>query len=109
MTRKKKPFSHIRLVYRRSSILVKCVVLAAIVLSTAALITLRGAIQEAHAKQELLQQQAAQLEQENRMLTQHIAELGTMESVKRIASLKLGLVDPNGQFFTPGSDTTIPD
>jgi len=108
MTRKKKPFSHIRLVYRRSPMIVKCVVLAAIVLSTAALIMLRGAIQETREKQKALQLQASQLEQENRILTQQIAELGTVESVKRIASLKLGLVDPDSQFFTPGTDT-IPD
>ncbi len=106
MTRKKK--RNIRLVYRSSPLLVKCVVLAAIVLSTAALIMLRGAIQEAQDKQEALQLQAAQLEQENRVLTQQIAELGTVESIKRIASLKLGLVDPNSQFFNPNSDT-IPD
>lgn len=108
MTRKHKRFRNIRLVYRSSSLLVKCVVLAAIILSTAALIMLRGAIQETQDKQKALQLQTAQLEQENRVLTQQIAELGTVESVKRIASLKLGLVDPNSQFFNPSSDN-IPD
>ena len=43
----------------------------------------------------------AQLEEQNRRLTQEIAELGTVESVKRIASLKLGLVDPDDQIFNP--------
>jgi len=108
MNGKNNPFSHIRLVYRRSSTLLKCVVLAAIVLSTAALIILRVSIQTAQGQQADLQEQAAQLEQENRVLTQQIAELGTVESVKRIATLQLGLVDPNSQFFVP-SNESIPD
>ncbi len=97
------PFSHIRLVYRRSSMLVKCVVLVAIVLSTVAMITLRISIQSARKEQGDLQLQAAQLQQENRNLAKQIAELGTVESVKRIATLELGLVDPDTQFFTPSN------
>ena len=107
MNGKNNPFRHIRLVYRRSSTLLKCVVLAAIILSTAALIILRLSIQTAQGQQADLQEQAAHLELENRILTQQIAELGTVESVKRIATLQLGLVDPDSQFFVP--DTSIPD
>lgn len=103
MAAKKNPFSHIRLVYRRSSTLVKCVVLAAIVLSTAALIILRIAIQSNQGQQADMKIQAAQLQQENRALTRQIAELGTVESIKRIATLELGLVDPDSQFFTPSN------
>jgi cell division protein FtsL len=97
------PFKHIRVVYRRSSILVKSVVLATLVLSILALIVLRISIQSNQGQQANLQQQAAVLEQENRALTKQIAELGTVESVKRIATLQLGLVDPNSQFFTPSN------
>ena len=99
----KNPFSHIRLIYRHSSPLVKCVVLVTIVLSTLALVVLRISIQSNQGQQADLQYQAALLEQENRALTKQIAELGTVESVKRIATLQLGLVDPNSQFFTPGN------
>lgn len=108
MAAKNNPFSRIRLVYRRSSPLLKCVVLATIILSTAALIVLRISLQSAQDRQAQLQAQAAQLQEENRRLTQYIAELGTVESVKRIATLELGLVDPDSQFFTP-SETEIPD
>lgn len=101
MNPKKKPFRRIRLIYRRSSTLVKCVVLATILLSTVALIALRITLQSEQAKQEQLKLEQAQLEQENRELTKSIAELGTVESVKRIATLELGLVDPDSQFFTP--------
>ncbi len=95
------PFRRIRLVYRRSSTLLKCVVLTAIVLSAAVLVTLRFIIQDFQAYQQQLAQQAAQLEQKNRLLTQNIAELGTVESVKRIAREELGLVDPDTEFFIP--------
>lgn len=107
MSTKKNPLRHIRLVYRRSSALLKCVILATIVLSVAALIILRVSIQTAQDQQAALQEQAAQLEQNNKILTQNIAELGTVESVKRIATLQLGLVDPNSQFFVPSD--SIPD
>lgn len=103
MQTKKNPLSHIRLIYRRTSSLVKCAVLAAIVLSTVALIALRISIQSEQGQQEQLLQQQAQLQQENLELTRSIAELGTVESVKRIATLQLGLVDPDSQFFTPGN------
>ncbi len=100
---KKNPLGHIRIVYRRSSTLVKCVVLATVVVSTMALVVLRISIQANQGQQKDLQLQAAQLEQENRALTRQIAELGTVESVKRIATSELGLVDPNSQFFTPSN------
>ena len=100
---RKNPFSHIRVVYRRSSVLVKSVVLAALALSILALVILRVSIQSNQGQQADLQQQAALLEQENRALTKQIAELGTVESVKRIATLQLGLVDPDSQFFTPSN------
>ena len=100
---KKNPFSHIRLVYRRSSILVKSVVLATLVVSILALVILRVSIQSQKAQQAELEHEAALLEQENRALTKQIAELGTVESVKRIATLQLGLVDPDSQFFTPSN------
>ena len=97
------PLGHIRLIYKRSSSLTKCVVLAAIVLSTLALIALRIGIQAQQAQQQKLQEQAAQLEYDNYQLTRQIAELGTVESVKRTATLELGLVDPDSEFFTPSN------
>ena len=100
---RKNLFKSIRLVYRRSSMLVKSVVLATLVLSILALVILRISIQANQGQQADLQLQAALLEQENRALTKQIAELGTVESVKRIATLQLGLVDPNSQFFTPSN------
>ena len=60
MAAKRNPFHRIRLVYRRSSTLLKCVVLATILLSTAALVILRTSIQAEKSQQAQLQEQAAQ-------------------------------------------------
>ena len=103
MDKQNHPFSHIRIVFHRTSPLVKCVVLTVIVACTAALIALTANKQNEHQHQEDLYQQRIKLVQENIKLTQDIAKLGTVESVKRIAETELGLVDPNTQFFTPGN------
>ena len=103
MSKQNHPFSHIRFVFRRTSPLVKCVVLTVIVACTVALIMLRVNIQKDRRRQEDLKEQAIKLSQENKALTQDIAKLGTVESIKRIAETELGLVDPNTQFFTPGN------
>ena len=101
MANEKNPLSRIRLVYRRSSPLLKCVVLAAIVLSMAAILALRTSILELRSSTDSLRAEAAGLEQENQQLTQSIAELGTVQSIKRIAREKLGLTDSDSIFFDP--------
>ena len=101
MSNRKKPFSRIRLVYRRSSTLLKCAVLAAIILSTAALLTLRFSIQRNQQQLEQLRTQAARLEQENQDLVRYTDEIGTVQSIQRIAQEELGLVDPDAIIFHP--------
>lgn len=95
--------SRVRIVYRRSSTLVKCVVLATIVLCTVTLLTLRFAIQDANTKAEDLRGQAAVLEQENQKLENNISGLGTVDSVKKIANEELGLVDPDTVIYSPNN------
>ena len=101
MTNRHNPFSRIRLVYRRSSPLLKCVVLAAIVLATAALLTIHFSIRQTRQQTDALRAQAARLEQENRELKEYIAQAGTVQSIKRIAMEELDLVDPEAEFFYP--------
>lgn len=97
--------SRIRLVYRRSSTLLKCVVLAAIVFSTVCLIALRTSIQQERQKAEDLRIQAAALEKRNERLKLYIEELNTVQGVRRVAMEQLGLVSPGTIFFQPeGSD-----
>ncbi len=95
------PLSRIRLVYRRSSPLLKGVVLAAIVLSTAALITMGAAIRNTREKTEDARRQAARLEELNQELQDRINDLGSVQSVEQIAREELGLVDPDTVIFEP--------
>lgn len=99
MAKKKSLLSRIRLVYRHSPLLLKCAVLVTIVLSTVALTTLRIGISQYQQQTAQARAQAAQLEQENRQLEENIQQLGTVESVRRIAREELGLVDPGTVFY----------
>lgn len=95
------PWKRIRLVYRRGSVLAKAVVLSAIVLSAAALLTLKGTIEDTRAQAEALKSQAAGLEQEQNRLEQKIEGLGSLDSVEQIAKDELGLVDPDTVIIEP--------
>ena len=97
----KNPLSSIKLVYRRSRPLTKIVVLAAVVLSILALLTLRSAILATREDTEDLRNQAMALEQENSRLEQYIEELGTVRTIIRIAQEKLGLVEPDSIIIQP--------
>lgn len=99
MSNRINPFSRIRLVYRRSSPLLKCAVLAAVILSTVALLTIHFSINKNQQKLDHLRDQAARLEQENQQLDQYTGELGTVQSIQRIAQEELGLVDPEAVIF----------
>ena len=101
MARKRISLRDYKLVFRPSCVLVKCTVLVAILLSTVALVSLRSSLQSEQAKMEQLRRQAVELEQQNTSLQQDLADLGTVESVKRIAREQLDLVDPNTTFFCP--------
>ena len=94
-------FKHIRIVYKRSSTLLKCVVLTALIVSAVALLTLRGAYLQELQQQEALRQQAAELEQDNDLLARNISQLGTLQGIRRIATEELGLVDPGTVIFVP--------
>ena len=100
MSNRKNPFSRIRLVYRRSSTLLKCVVLAAIVLATAALLTIHFSIRQQQDLQQL-RTQASRIESSNQTYQERIAQAGTVQEIKRIATEELGLVDPEAEFFHP--------
>lgn len=104
MAVRRNPFSRIRLVYRRSSTLLKCVVLTAIVVSTICLLALRGALLEVQEKTDALRNEAAELEQKNKRLEQYVTGLGTVEGIKNIAFDQLGLVDPDTVIFLPDGE-----
>ena len=99
---KQNPFQQIKLVYRRSSLALKILVLVTILVSIAALIALRMTLNSYQAQSGVLQSRAAQLQQENKALEEDIAALGSKDSIREIAQEELGLVDPESKFFSPG-------
>lgn len=101
MAASRNPLRRIRLVFGRSSTLLKCIVLATIIVSTLALLTLRLAILDTKAKTEQQRDEAAALEQENQELEDSIDQLGTVQSIKDLAGKLLGLVDPDSVIFLP--------
>ena len=95
MVQFKNPFQNIKVVYRRSKPLTKVVVIAAIVLSMAALITLRWTLNDIQQQTQDMRAEAARLEQENAELEDKIDQLGSVQSAMDIAQEELGLVDPD--------------
>ena len=94
MKKIKNPLANVRLVYRPGKALIKIALLAVIVLSTAALITIHTAIRRSEKRLEALRNEAISLEQENDALREDIDALGSRESIIEIAGKQLGLV-PN--------------
>ena len=101
MARKQRP--KIRLRFRHGSPLLKIALIVTLVVCTVSLSMLHNAITRTEAETELLRQQAAQLERENHDLAKNIAEVGTVQGIKRIASQMLDLVEDGANFFTPST------
>lgn len=101
MDRIVKFLKRIRLVYRRSSMLTRVVIVSAIILSMAAVLTLNLTISAAQSQTDDLKNQAAALEQENQQLEENIEGLGSADSVGQIAKDELGLVDPDTVVIDP--------
>ena len=99
---RRNPFHRIRLVYRRSPMILKILVLVTILASAGALLGLRASMKSYQAQRQALYTQAVSLQQENADLTERIAELGTKDSIRRIATEELDLMDPKSELFNPG-------
>lgn len=93
--------SRIQLKYQRSSTMLKCIVLITLVVGTVALLVLRAAIVSNRQKENALREEAVALEQENSTLQEDISQMGTVESIKKLAGKLLGLVDPDTVVFLP--------
>lgn len=91
--------SRIRLRYRRSSNLLKCVLLVMILLSSVTLVAIGAGIHEQNREREEQRRQAAALEQENQQLEENSSQLGTVDSAEQIANEELGLVDKDTVIF----------
>lgn len=103
MAERKNYLSGIKLVYRRSSNWTKVVVIAALVLSTVALLTLCMSTLDLRAKTQSLHYRAMVLEEANRDLEADIQALGSVQSMAEIAQSELDLVDPDTVLIQPES------
>ena len=101
MAKKKNPLKHIRVVYQRTSPLVKVSVIATLIVCTITLAALSVSINNTKAALEEDRRRAAILEQENAALSEDIANLGTIESIRNLARRFLGLFDPDTIIFSP--------
>ena len=91
----------VRIVFRRSSLAARVIILAALAVCIALLVTLGVMTVQAREKAQALKDQAAALEQQNAALEQHIDDLNTLEGIENIAKEELGLVDPDTIIFDP--------
>jgi cell division protein FtsB len=91
----------IQVEFRPSRPLTKIVVIVAIVLSMAALTTLRLAQDRIEAQTNDMLAEAARLEQENQELQDKIDTMDTVEGVVDIAQEELGLVEPDTIIIKP--------
>ena len=99
MERSRISLGGIQIKFRRGSTLLKLAVLAVIILSTVALLSINSAKSSAITQAEELRGQAQQLEQDNSRLERYIQQLGTVQGIIRIAQEELGLVQPDAVIF----------
>ena len=90
---------------RRSSPLLKVLLLVMVVFCTLALIVLGVKIHHTKVQTQQLLQQALALEQDNAELEQKLAELDTVQGIIRVAREVLGLEDPDAVIIEPAEPT----
>ena len=95
------PLGTIKFKYRRSSKIIKIVVLTTVALSIVVLLMLSVAIDTTREDTEKLRQEAIGLEQEQSRLELYIQELGTIRGIIRLAQEKLGLIEPGSVIIQP--------
>lgn len=79
--------------FKKTSLLVKLVILIVIVYSTFTLVSLQNQLQDKKAEAAQLTEEAQQLQQENLDLQESIDNLSTEEGIEEVARNKLGLVE----------------
>ena len=91
----------LRFVIHRSSLFTKCIVIAMLIATTVASLTLVIGIRKGKALYQFLTNWAVTLEQEQAELEEDIPKADSVEGQKEIANEELGLVDPNTVIITP--------
>ncbi len=81
-----------RLKFKKSSLLVKLVILIVLVYATVTLVSLQNQVTQKKEESAALSEQVAQLQQANNVLQESIDNLQTSAGIEAIARNKLGLV-----------------
>ena len=100
MAQKKNLLSRFRLVYRRSSPLLKASVIACIVLAIIALVVIRDSIVKTRAAAEEERIRAAKIQQENAELEKINQQKGSIEWNEQVAQDQLGLLPEGAEIIT---------
>lgn len=101
MANEKIPLRNMQITFQKSAPLTKIIVICAIVLSTAALITLRFQQNDIERQTAAFKQQAAQLLIDNEELQEKIEDVDSVQGVQEIAQAELDMVFPDTEFFEP--------
>ena len=103
MGERKKPFQNVKVVVRPSTPALKIIVIVVILLSMVALVALSWVRSSIQAQTREMQEQAAELEYENDVLSDKIANLDSEQSIQEIAEEELDLVRPDAVIIDPTS------
>ena len=104
MAKEKIPLRNIQITFRKSSPVVKVAVICAILLFSAAMISLRLSQREIEKQTAAMEKEAAQLIEGNAKLEDKIEDVGSVQSVQDIARELLDMVFPDTVFFEPGKE-----
>ena len=101
MAEKKHALRNVQIKFRRSKRITKILVIAAIALSTVAMLTLRWVQTDIERHTQEMREEAGQLLEENAELEQKKEDVGSVQGVMDIAESELDYVDPDTTFFEP--------
>lgn len=101
MAEKRKALQNVQIKFRRSRPLTKILVIAAIVLSTVALLTLRWVQTDIERDTQEMREEAGQLLDENEELKQKTENADSVQGDMDYARSELDYVDPDTTFFEP--------
>jgi len=104
MAKEKIPLRNIQITFRKSSPLVKVALICAILLFSAAMITLRVSQRDLERQTAQMEREAALLIGENQELEEKIDEVGSVQSIQDIAQEELDMVFPDTVLFESGKE-----
>ena len=98
---KRNPLKNAKVIVRHSPLALKILLIVVILLSMAALVTLRLVHNGLQAEIQDLKEQAADYEHANEILDERLEDPDSVDNVKDIAREELGLVDPHAFVIDP--------